>query len=191
MISQTIAPLGRFIHVRSALKAEEAILYMLGHLPPDTSSILTATKTVPKFKLLTQDLTCFHDVFISGKSNAMLTRGQWMHRRLMQLFKAGRGRGLKTSDLRERSKKINKRGEVSHGPDGFAAIDVSLPTQIASSFSRRRVMRSSPLPASPRSLARTLHKIKSREGATIYCTERAFVCAVRRSNSERELLLFL
>ena len=56
------------------------------------------------------------------------------------------------SDLRERSTKISKRGEVSHGPDDFAAIDVSLPTQIASSFSRRRVMRSSPLPASlPRS----------------------------------------
>ena len=56
MISQTIAPLGRFIHVRSALKAEEAILYMLGHLPPDTSSILTATKTVPTFKLLNSRL---------------------------------------------------------------------------------------------------------------------------------------
>ena len=56
MISQTIAPLGRFIHVRSALKAEEAILYMLGHLPPDTSSILTSNKIEEFSKIQTSQL---------------------------------------------------------------------------------------------------------------------------------------
>ena len=113
-----------------------------------------------------------------------------MHRRLMQLFKAGRGRGLKTSDLRERSTKINKRGEVSHGPDGFAAIDVSLPTQIASSFSRRRVMRSSPLPASlASSLARGSDVAQDQIARGRDHTERAFVRSEDPLPSEGDFFL--